>query len=193
MNWVDRLVEATAWDAMPGDLDWFTIESTLGTPLPVDFKELRRRFASWGAFSDHAYILTANGGTESILSNHESLLRSVRGNPDNRVMFEPFGLFGVGAEAQRGSLLEAGPLIAERRQAGLLQWGYSLIEEEYYWLVDTEADPSEWPVVARKDSSEPFKRFDMTASEFIYRVLTESEFRPFGVASKISPPYYQAY
>jgi hypothetical protein len=56
----------------------------------ASFWELRRRFAAWGAFSDHVLVLEALGDTESLLAPHESLLRSVRGNPDNRRMFEPF-------------------------------------------------------------------------------------------------------
>lgn len=129
MEWVDRLVTATGWNAEPGELDWSGTERTLGTPLPADFKELRRRFAAWGAFSDHVLVLEAQGDTESLLANHESLLRSVRGNPDNRRMFEPFGLLGANDEC---------------KNKGLVQWGYSFMEE-YYWLVDTSQRPSTWP------------------------------------------------
>ncbi|TQK52320.1 hypothetical protein FBY35_2751 [Streptomyces sp. SLBN-118] len=178
MEWVDRLVAATCWSTEPGKLDWSSTERVLGTPLPADFKELRRRFPEWGAFSDHVLVLEAQGDTESVLANHESLLRSVRGNPDNRRMFEPFGILGASDESDG---------------KGLVQWGYSLIEEEYYWLVDTSVDSSTWPVVARVDPLEPFQRLDMTASEFVYRVLTESEFSPFGVAATIETPYYRAF
>lgn len=52
MEWVDRLVTVTGWSAEPGELDWSDTERTLGTPLPADFKELRRRFPDWGAFSN---------------------------------------------------------------------------------------------------------------------------------------------
>ncbi|MFP3987924.1 hypothetical protein U9R90_10550 [Streptomyces sp. E11-3] len=177
MEWVNRLVTVTGWSAEPGELDWADTERVLGTPLPADFKEMRRRFAAWGAFCDHVLVLKAQGVAESVLANHESLLRSVRGNPDNRRMFEPFGLLGDGESGGKG----------------LVQWGYSFIEEEYYWLADTSHDPSTWPVVARVDPLEPFQRFDMTASEFVYRLLTEAEFSAFSVAGTIETPYYRAF
>lgn len=176
MKWVDCLVTVTGWSAEPGELDWSGTERALGTPLPADFKELRRRFAPWGAFSDRVLVLEAQGETESVLANHESLLRSVRGNPENRRAFEPFGLLGD-----------------ESKGEGLVQWGFSFIEEAYYWLADTSQDPSTWPVVAREDPLEPFQRFDMTASEFIYRVLTEADFSPFSAAAAIETPFYRAY
>lgn len=47
MGWVDRLVTVTGWSAEPGDFDWSDTEGVLGTPLPTDFKELRRRFPDW--------------------------------------------------------------------------------------------------------------------------------------------------
>lgn len=176
MEWIEQLVTATSWSAEPDELDWSDTETALGTPLPPDFKELRGRFAAWGAFSDHVLLLKAQGETESVLANHESLLKSVRGNPDNRRMFEPFGLLGASGEGK-----------------GLVQWGYSFIEEEYYWLANVEEDPSTWPVVAREDPLEPFQRFDMIASEFVYRVLTEAEFPTFSVAARVDAPYYQTY
>lgn len=48
-------------------------------------------------------------------------------------------------------------------------------------------------VVARVDPLESFQRFDMTASEFIYRVLTEVEFSAFSVAAAIERPHYRAF
>ncbi|MFI2352578.1 hypothetical protein ACH492_37465 [Streptomyces sp. NPDC019443] len=150
----------------------------MNTPLPADFRELHRRFPGWGAFSDHVLVLEAEGGAESVLANYESLLRSVRGNPDNRRIYEPFGILGANDES---------------KGTGLVQWGYSFIEEEYYWLVDASQDPSTWPVVARVDPLEPFQRFDLTASQFLYRVLTEAEFSPFSVAATIETPYYRTF
>jgi hypothetical protein len=76
---------------------------------------------------------------------------------------------------------------------GPLQWGYSLIDEEYYWLVNESVDPSAWPVMARTDPLEPFQRFEMTASEFLFRVLTDPEFSEFSIAATIERPYYSVY
>ncbi|WP_316745302.1 SMI1/KNR4 family protein [Streptomyces sp. MK7] len=176
MEWVDRLLAATGWDAEPAELDWSETEAALGTPLPADFKELRRRFAAWGSFSDYIVPLKVQDGSETVKVNHESRLRSVTGNPDRRRLYKSYGLFGDSGATK-----------------GLLQWGYSLIEDEYYWLADASVDPSNWPVVAREDPLEPFHQFDMTASEFIYRVLKDPEFEPFTVAPRIETPYYRAY
>jgi len=178
MTWVERLMTVTGWEGEAGEPDWSGTEEALGTSLPEDFKELRRRFAPWGAFSDHLLILKANDGTETVRANHANLLRSVSGNPDNRSMFEPAGLLGSN-EGSPGT--------------GLVQWGYSLVEEEYYWLADAARDPVTWPVIARVDPLEPFQRFDMPASEFIHRVLTDAEFEPFGIAASIPSPYYRAF
>lgn len=178
MEWVDRLVAVTGWNADPGEPDWSEAEQALGAPLPADFKELRRRFPEWGAFCDHVVLLKAQGGSESVPANHESLLKAVRGNPDSRRMFEPYGILGAG-EVESGK--------------GLVQWGYSFIEEEYYWLADTAKDPSTWPIVARVDPLEQFQQFDMTASEFIYRVVADVEFSPFGIAGSVGAPYYRTY
>jgi hypothetical protein len=176
MEWVDRLLVATGWDAEPAELDWSETEAALGTPLPADFKELRRRFAAWGSFADYIVTLKVQDGSETVKNNHVSSLRSVSGNTDNRRLYEPYGLFGDGGSTK-----------------GLLQWGYSLIEDQYYWLADESVDPANWPVVAREDPLEPFHRFEMTASEFIYRVLKDPDFTPFTVAPRLEAPYYRAY
>ncbi|MER5278588.1 hypothetical protein ABT025_22960 [Streptomyces sp. NPDC002809] len=177
MEWVERLVTVTGWGGEAGEPDWSGTEEFLGTPLPDDFKELRRRFAPWGAFSDHLLVLEANEDSESVRANHAKLLTSVSANPDNRRNFEPAGLLGANEDS---------------KGTGLVQWGYSFIEEEYYWLADTARDPATWPVMARVDPLEPFQRFDMSASEFVYRVLTETGFAPFGVAASIPAPSYRA-
>lgn len=175
---VGRLVTETGGNARPGAPDWSEAEQTLGCPLPADFKELRRLFPEWGAFCDHVVLLKAQGGTESVPGNHDSLRKAVRGNPDSRRLFEPYGILGAG-EARSGR--------------GLVQWGYSFTEDEYYWLADTTVDPMTWPIVARADPLEPFQRFDMTTSEFLHRVLTDAGFSPFGIAGAVEAPYYRTY
>ncbi|THA69390.1 hypothetical protein E6R60_30860 [Streptomyces sp. A0642] len=178
MEWVEQLVTITGWEGETAETDWSDTEEFLGTPLPDDFKELRRRFAPWGAFSDHLLILKATDGSETVRNNHAKLLKSVTADPEILDMFKPFGLLGANGN---------GP------GTGLVQWGFSLIEEEYYWLADTARDPATWPVIARVDPLEPFQRFDTSASEFVYRVLTETEFEPFGVAEAIPSPYFRTY
>ncbi|MFF8918008.1 SMI1/KNR4 family protein [Streptomyces sp. NPDC015032] len=177
MEWVDRILSATGWDGMPGRLDWAGVESAVGTPLPEDFKGLCRYF-SGGSFDDHLVLLEPEGESESMAGNHEGLLASVRGNPENRSVYRPYGLFG---DSGAGS------------GAGLLQWGFSYIEDEYYWLADARTDPADWPVIAREDPLEGFHRFDMPASEFLHSVLTDPGFRPFTIAHKIDRPFYRSW
>ncbi|MEN8655918.1 hypothetical protein ABCR94_36450 [Streptomyces sp. 21So2-11] len=93
MEWFDCLVTVTGWSAEPGELDWSGTERALGTPLPTDFKELRRRFAAWAAFSDHVLVLEAQGDTESVLANHESFAQvrvgKLRRSVDVRTVWAP--------------------------------------------------------------------------------------------------------
>ncbi|MEU4564278.1 hypothetical protein AB0F72_38345 [Actinoplanes sp. NPDC023936] len=61
-----------------------------------------------------------------------------------------------------------------------------MTEGEYYWLADARVDPYTWPVVARKDSLEPWHRYDIGVAEFLHRMLTEHDFTPFTVAGTVS-------
>lgn len=46
------------------------------------------------------------------------------------------------------------------------------------------------PVVAQKLGGEPWHRFDMSTTEFIYRVIDDPEFKPFTVADPPRRPFY---
>jgi hypothetical protein len=176
MEWVDRLASATGWDSAPGEADWTATEAALGTPLPDDFKELSRRFAVRGAFCDYLMLLGIGTDPDSLSGNHGGLLGRARANPGILSVYRPYRLFGgAGSEP------------------GLLQWGFSELEDEYYWLADVQTDPARWPVVAREDPLEPFHRLDMAASEFVHRALTDRDFRPFTIAHKTGSPYFEAY
>ena len=130
MQWIDRLGAVIRWSSPPREPDWNTTESVLGIWLPADFKELSRRVPG-GTFGDYLVLLGAEDEVEPLAANHTSLLSSVRGNPGNRALFRPHGLLGSDG-------------------TGLLQWGDSYIEDEYYWLADTSTDPQTWPVAARQ-------------------------------------------
>lgn len=68
-----------------------------------------------------------------------------------------------------------------------------MTEASYCWLADTSKRPEEWPIVARTDPLEEWHQFDMTTSEFIYRVLTDRDFRPFSIARKVERPFFETY
>jgi hypothetical protein len=74
-------------------------------------------------------------------------------------------------------------------RAGLLTWGMDQREDQYYWLVDRDVDPDRWPVLVSTDVP-GWHRFDMTASEVVYRVIADPEFKPFTVADPPRRPFY---
>ncbi|OSP43139.1 hypothetical protein B7767_11790 [Streptomyces sp. 13-12-16] len=50
------------------------------------------------------------------------------------------------------------------------------------------------PIVARTSPLEDWHRFDgVSTSEFIHRILTDREFRPFSMARKVGRPFFEAY
>lgn len=68
-----------------------------------------------------------------------------------------------------------------------------MTEASYYWLADVSKDSEEWPVVARTDPLEEWHRFDMGPSEFICRVLTDGEFRPFSIVRNVARPFFESH
>jgi hypothetical protein len=44
-------------------------------------------------------------------------------------------------------------------------------------------------VVARRGGIDPWHRYDMSMSEFIYRMLTDHDFEPFTVADTTARPF----
>ncbi|SHN37647.1 hypothetical protein [Actinacidiphila paucisporea] len=112
MEWIDRLEAATRYGTPHRELDRSGTEFVPGTSLPADFKELCRRVPG-GAFGDYLVPLGAQDAVETLAGNHASLLSLVRANPDNLALFQPHGLL-------------------EGDGTGLLRWGHSYIEDEYY-------------------------------------------------------------
>ncbi|MFC3500126.1 hypothetical protein ACFOOK_03980 [Micromonospora krabiensis] len=60
--------------------------------------------------------------------------------------------------------------------------GSDQVEGEYFWLADRSVEAERWPVVARKDPLQPWHRFEMSTTEFVYRLIADPEFKPFTVA-----------
>ncbi|WP_326794124.1 hypothetical protein OG946_00320 [Streptomyces sp. NBC_01808] len=53
--------------------------------------------------------------------------------------------------------------------------------DEYFWLIDAER-PGDYPILARSNDDGAWKRHDMSTSEFLYRLLADADFQPFGIA-----------
>ena len=173
MEWADRLQDLTGWREPRWERGWTETETELGTSLPDDFKELFARFGP-GSFADYLLLLPSTGPS-SMLKWHRLNLGS-QSNPEEEfeeedIMFGPHGVFG------------------ERSQRrGVLQWGQAGAPEgHFFWLADVEVDPNEWPILAKAGMyyGEEWERFDMTASEFVYRVLTEGDSMIFALKESV--------
>ncbi|WP_203863152.1 SMI1/KNR4 family protein, partial [Plantactinospora mayteni] len=151
------------------DIDWTPVEAELGTRLPTDYRELCSMLGG-GSYSGFLRLLKPDGAAAAT----DGLLYSWRWHqhhPEYAGLYTPYDLYG-GPERQ-----------------GLLCWGDDETEGEYYWLADAGTDPATWPVVARKDGIEPWYRYDMSMSEFIYHMLTDPDFKPFTVAATTVRPF----
>lgn len=170
MTWVDQIVEVTGWRGEPVEYGWDREEAELGVTLPSDFKELSRRFPA-GTFYAYLDLLRAESNPHlyKLLGWHRQSLSLLSQGPSR--LFEPYGLFQSDG------------------RPGLLAWGMDQRDGLYYWLADREVDPDHWPVLARADLPE-WDRFDMTASEVVYRVIADPDFRPFTVADPPRRPFY---
>jgi hypothetical protein len=172
MEWVSELISLTGRQSERREVDWADIERELGTPLPDDFKEICEVFGH-GAFSGFLELLPVDSAKPHSLPGRWNSLKDQWDNPQVQALFDPYPVF-------KGS--------------GLIPWGQSMTEASYYWLADTSKDPEEWPVVARTSPLEDWHRFDgVSTSEFIHRVLTDREFRPFSIARKVERPFFDAY
>ncbi|MEH0821497.1 MULTISPECIES: hypothetical protein [unclassified Micromonospora] len=172
LRWIDRIIDVTGWHQKPEDgAGWEQAEAEIGVALPSDFKELCRRFMP-GSFYAYLHLLRSTGEHES-----RDLLQMwayCRSESFARV-YAPYEIYGP----DKGS--------------GLIQWGDDQVEGRYYWLVDRSVKPERWPVVAQKGSGDPWHRFDMSMTEFIYRMIADPEFEPFTVADRSRRAFYLPY
>ncbi|QUW81385.1 SMI1/KNR4 family protein [Streptomyces mirabilis] len=161
--WVQRVIELTGWEPLGISVDWAAIEGELGVPLPEDYKELYEAFGG-GVFSDSVYFL---GRDEGVVFDFLTQWRvSLSVDQDSRLgevsALDPCAIYAPGGK-------------------GLVQWGSTEWADEYCWLIDAER-PGDCPVLARSDDGGSWDRYDMSTSEFLYRVLADADFRPFGIA-----------
>ncbi|MFI9344000.1 hypothetical protein ACIG0D_22450 [Streptomyces sp. NPDC052773] len=172
MEWVTDLVSLTGRQAERQEMEWSGTEREFGTPLPADFKEICEVFGR-GSFCGYLELLLPVDATDpySLVGRWNALKRRWD-RPQVRSLFEPYAVFEA---------------------SGLILWGESVTEASYYWLADASKDSEEWPVVARTDPLEEWHRFDMATSEFICRVLTDGEFRPFSIARNVARPFFESH
>jgi hypothetical protein len=120
--------------------------------LPSDYKELCERFGP-GLFSEYIEVAPTDGKYSISYWYH---------------VFKKAG----------ATVEPYGPYEATGRH-GLLLWGTSEHADRFMWLADATEDPDNWPIIAI--SAPEQYRFDISISEFIYKVLTDPEFEPYGI------------
>lgn len=173
VSWVSRIADAVEW--RPGDVGiaWEVIEARLGTALPADYKELCRYFGA-GEFSGYVHVYGAQGGTDSQVADRlASLWRTMETHPITRNVFEPYGVYRPGGQ-------------------GLIPWATSVTAAEFFWAAEDETPPEDWPVVAREEDG-AWQCLPMSASECLFRVLTDVTFEEFTIADQVERPYFTPY
>lgn len=167
--WIDRLVEVTHWEPRHADMHWGETEERLGLALPEDYKRLAETFGK-GLFSDFLQILSvAPGGAFDLSTTWQSL--------------------SVDAPAEGEDPLYAPYRIYQPGQIGLIPWGFSQTEGEYFWLENGKA-ADEWPIVTRGRGYQEWRQVDMSTPEFIYRVVADPQFEPFSIAALVPEPFF---
>lgn len=173
MSWVDRLMAAVGERPRGLAVDWSAIESRMGTTLPSDYKEFCEVFGG-GYFSEFLNVYACAGEADSELVNtYEGNWQIAEEGESGRNYYLPHGLF------------------RPKRQAGLLQWGASIGGDEFAWLADPSVSPDSWPVLAR-DDAQYAQRFEMSMSEFVYRMVADASFGGFGgFGATGEAPYFE--
>ncbi|MFF8313238.1 SMI1/KNR4 family protein [Streptomyces lydicus] len=162
--WVQRVIELTGWEPLGICVDWTAIEAELGVPLPADYKELYEAFGG-GVFSDCVYFLGRDEGRGAF-----DFLRQWRVD------------LSVDQDSKLGDVSAVEPCaIYAPGGKGLVEWGSTEGADEYCWLIDAQR-PGEYPVLARSHDVGGWHRYDMSTSEFLYRILADADFQPFGIA-----------
>lgn len=174
MSWVGQLAELTEHQPLGVAVDWGHIESGLGTPIPPDFKELCEAFGQ-GEFNGYLMPYFSRGGRHlEVLDRVAEIRRVFDRNPDAETLYAPHGFYVPG-------------------KGGLIPWGATGREGEEFFWASGPGDPDSWPTVARTLTAEGLRTFDMTASEFLYRALTEPEFKPFSAVRYAPRPQFSSY
>ncbi|MEU5163118.1 SMI1/KNR4 family protein [Streptomyces sp. NPDC020875] len=73
---------------------------------------------------------------------------------------------------------------------GLLSWAGDEHHNSFYWITEGP-DPDRWPVLALDEGMDG-ERFDMTLTEFVFRILTDPH-APFTLARDIAHPWFSPY
>jgi hypothetical protein len=161
--WVQRLLAFVGREPAGLRVDREVTETEIGAPLPPDYRELCEAFGS-GLFCDTVTFLACDEGQVfDLVTQWRAALAAER-------------------DPQLGDVSAVTPYkIYEPDGEGLMSWGSTEWGDEYFWLIDS-TESGKWPILARGGDMDQWHSFDMSTSEFLYRVLTDTAFRPFGIA-----------
>lgn len=169
-SWVERVVAVTGWSGKARTTDWAAVEERLGTRLPTDFKQLAETFG-YGAFDGFLSLYVPGSDVPGMdFVEHAEYLAGFAARSGTS-LWEPYGIHPA--------------------PGGLLEWGSSEQADQFYWLTEGD-DPDRWPVLASEDIPDTWTRFDGTAAEFVFRMLTERS-HPHSVARYYDTHWFQSY
>ncbi|MER8070704.1 SMI1/KNR4 family protein [Streptomyces sp. NPDC094034] len=156
------MIELTGWEPLGVSVDWAAMEEELRFPLPTDYKELFEAFGG-GVFSDSVFFLARDEGLafDFLTQWRADLSVDQDRGADEVSAVDPHSVYAPGGK-------------------GLVTWASTEWGDEYCWLIDAQR-PGEYPILARVEDNE-WRRYDMSTSEFLYRVLADPDFQPFGIA-----------
>ncbi|MEU1787264.1 SMI1/KNR4 family protein [Streptomyces sparsogenes] len=179
-SWLDRIVAVTGWDAeqVRADpirlermhsgrirpVDCAAAEARLGTALPSDYKRLVETFGH-GAFDGFLDVRL----------------------PADIVKSAEFAAGWAKTHGLRS--WEPHPPFPE--PGGLLPWAGTEHETSFYWITEGP-DPDAWPVYVTEVGPEAGDRFDMTASEFVFRMLTDPD-HPYSIPADFAAHWFMNY
>ncbi|GAA4832784.1 SMI1/KNR4 family protein [Kitasatospora terrestris] len=170
-EWAEKLISVAGRGETRRTVDWESVEKRLGLPLPADYKLLVEHFGA-GAF-DGSVVLRAPDsptGHLDLISEAVKLAALLDSLPECREVYHPFPVHPA--------------------PKGLLQWGATSAEHEFHWLTESP-DPDGWPILARMDSADSWKRFDCSVSEFVCRTLTDSGHR-YSIADRFETHWFDS-
>ncbi|MBW8707096.1 hypothetical protein MBT84_46445 [Streptomyces sp. MBT84] len=166
--WVDSLLRVTGWDGQGAVQPWSEIEAELGTELPGDYKQLCQAFGV-GEFSREVSVLCAD---ETRVLDLPRWWRVLLKSDSSDGSFAPYRIHLPGTTG------------------GLIPWGGARSDDWFFWQV-TDGTVDEWPVLAMQVDVQEWSRYEMTATEFLHRILTDRTFRPHSVARSAFGPFFE--
>ncbi|WP_306371017.1 SMI1/KNR4 family protein [Nocardiopsis sp. CC223A] len=148
------------------------IEEGPGTALPADSRS-PAAVSAWGV-SGYLHAYGSPGGADpQVVDWPARMRRTQEERPITRNGFEPYGLYRPGGR-------------------GLIHWGMSVTATGFCRSADAEVPPAGRPVVVRSGVGDR-RLLPMSASECLFRVLTDVTFGESTVAHLVVPPFLAPY